>query len=573
MKKLISFCLYGNDPIYIKGALLNAKASKKVFKDWELRFYISDEIKSDVEKELLNSGCKTIKMKRRALSDFMFYRFLPIQEPFYDAVIVRDVDSILDERDEWTVQEWLESGCSFHIIRDHPNHAFYILGGMFGYRPKSKKIINLNNLIANWKDFDKYGADQEFLANRIYPLIRNDVYIHSDFVAFGDESVKSIKVKRNGLSWIGKRYINEKKINEEILKQTIPRGLIRFPLLEFNLSINKNEYKNSKFVVLKGAEGFGDRLQCLTQAISYASQTQRILVVDWRDEHWSHDPLLKFSEYFEIKGVKNIEFNCFIKFFIENKKSLKVFPEAWGDVMADPNFISLISQRAYKLPEKGKIINEISLGIKNDFQEDIVVYPGKGIRNSNYFLLNCLNPSEKMGKKILEFAYKNFLYHKSYDVIHLRGGSKKWLGGRVADNSPVKDQHDQWADAYDYMNPIWNIYKSLNPSLPLYLISDSSKLINFWQQKYNCGLAIPNVASKKLRECGIHKLRPEDLKGINSPIKKEINYECIRDFIIMLNSNFLIGDDVSLFSKGAFETKKFGIFFIKFPVKPSTFRI
>ena len=81
-----------------------------------------------------------------------------------------------------------------------------------------------------------------------------------------------------------------------------------------------------------------------------------------------------------------------------------------------------------------------------------------------------------MGESILEFAYKNVLYHKSYDVIHLRGGDKKWLGGKVADNSPVKNQHNQWADAYEYMNPIWNIYKSLNPSLPLYLMSDSSKL-------------------------------------------------------------------------------------------------
>lgn len=571
MKKLISYCLYGNDPIYTKGAILNAKASKNVFKDWELRFYISDEIQSDIEIELLNLGCKTIRMKRRALSDFMFYRFLPIQESYYDAVIVRDVDSILDERDEWTVEEWLKSECSFHIIRDHPNHMFYILGGMFGYRPKSKKIINLNNLIGDWKDFDKYGADQEFLANSIYPLIRNDVYIHSDLIAFGDESVKPINFKRNELSWIGKRYFNEKKINEDILKQKIQRGLIRLPLLEFNLSINKNEYKNSKFVILKGAEGFGDRIQCLAQAISYASQTQRILVVDWSDEHWSHDPLINFSEYFEIKGVKNIEFNCFIKFFNENKKSLKVFPEAWGDMMADSNFINIMTQRAYELPDKGKIINEISLGIKNDFKEEIIVYPGKGLRRSNYFILNCLNPSEKMEKRILDFANKNVLYHKSYDVIHLRGGSKKWLGGKVADNSPVKEQHNQWLDADEYMKPIWNIYKSLNPSLPLYLISDSSKLINLWQQKYNCGIAIPNVASEKLRDCGIHKLRQQDLKGINSPNKIDINFECIRDFIIMLNSNFLIGDDVSFFSKSAFATKKLGIFFIKFSIKPSAF--
>ena len=103
MKKLISFCLYGDDPSYNDGAILNAKASKLVFKDWELRFYISDEIQNSLENELQSLGCQTIRMKRKAFCDFMFYRFLPIQETYYDAVIIRDVDSILDERDEWTV--------------------------------------------------------------------------------------------------------------------------------------------------------------------------------------------------------------------------------------------------------------------------------------------------------------------------------------------------------------------------------------------------------------------------------------------------------------------------------------
>ena len=39
----------------------------------------------------------------------------------------------------------------------------------------------------------------------------------------------------------------------------------------------------------------------------------------------------------------------------------------------------------------------------------------------------------------------------------------------------------------------------------------------------------------------------------------------------MLNSNFLIGDDVSYFSKVAFKIKKLGIVITKFPDKPSSF--
>ena len=44
-----------------------------------------------------------------------------------------------------------------------------------------------------------------------------------------------------------------------------------------------------KFVIFKGFEGFGDRLQCLLQIIQYSNITNRILVIDWSDEHWSKE--------------------------------------------------------------------------------------------------------------------------------------------------------------------------------------------------------------------------------------------------------------------------------------------
>jgi hypothetical protein len=32
------------------------------------------------------------------------------------------------------VNEWLNSSLPFHIMRDHPDHGTYILGGMWGAR-------------------------------------------------------------------------------------------------------------------------------------------------------------------------------------------------------------------------------------------------------------------------------------------------------------------------------------------------------------------------------------------------------------------------------------------------------
>lgn len=52
-----------------------------------------------------------------------------------------------------------------------------------------------------------------------------------------------------------------------------------------------------RVVVLKGAEGFADRSQCLMQAMRYARATNRTLVVDWRDEDWVHDPSEPLSDY------------------------------------------------------------------------------------------------------------------------------------------------------------------------------------------------------------------------------------------------------------------------------------
>ena len=44
MRKLISFCLYGDSATYQQGAVENAKLAHVIYPGWSCRFYVSQEI-------------------------------------------------------------------------------------------------------------------------------------------------------------------------------------------------------------------------------------------------------------------------------------------------------------------------------------------------------------------------------------------------------------------------------------------------------------------------------------------------------------------------------------------------
>ena len=49
--------------------------------------------------------------------------------------VSRDLDSRFGDRESAAVSEWLSSSnSSFHVMRDHPEHAVPMLGGAWGVR-------------------------------------------------------------------------------------------------------------------------------------------------------------------------------------------------------------------------------------------------------------------------------------------------------------------------------------------------------------------------------------------------------------------------------------------------------
>ena len=112
----------------------------------------------------------------------MFWRFLPNDA---ERFISRDTDSRLSMREKYAVDEWIKSGKSLHIMRDHPIwHNVKMFGGMFGL------VINddLKLIIENWlKNKDKSlfnrGSDCDFLFEEIYNkyLENNDIIAHDSY--------------------------------------------------------------------------------------------------------------------------------------------------------------------------------------------------------------------------------------------------------------------------------------------------------------------------------------------------------------------------------------------------------
>ena len=61
-KRVISFSLWGNNPKYIHGAVINSRLVKEIYPGWEAWFYVGKSVDDNVKEELIRQGSKVIEM-------------------------------------------------------------------------------------------------------------------------------------------------------------------------------------------------------------------------------------------------------------------------------------------------------------------------------------------------------------------------------------------------------------------------------------------------------------------------------------------------------------------------------
>ena len=212
MKNVVSFCLWGTNVHYHQGAESALASTLTLYPGWEPWFYLAEDVPPPVAKRLAAGGAHVIHQTRgqdrppaKSTTTYQFepafWRFLPASDTSVAKLLVRDSDSPVTPREVAAVDEWLESGADFHIMRDHPKHEYPILGGMWG--ASAELLRDIDQLIRSWKRFDFYGCDQKFLSRVIYPRVRSNAFIHSECIMFPEEKIHPFPTSRTGEDFIG----------------------------------------------------------------------------------------------------------------------------------------------------------------------------------------------------------------------------------------------------------------------------------------------------------------------------------------------------------------------------------
>lgn len=180
MKKIISYSLWGNDPVYVINALVNSDLALQFYPGWICRFYCSPTVPIGIVEELkTKSNVEVVSMGKDESWNGMFWRFKAASDPDVEVMLSRDADSHIGKREKEAVDEWLASDKDFHIMRDNRAHSALILGGMWGAR--NGVLKNIANMIDDYARKDtnnRRNIDQEFLWSHVFPIVKNVSFIH-----------------------------------------------------------------------------------------------------------------------------------------------------------------------------------------------------------------------------------------------------------------------------------------------------------------------------------------------------------------------------------------------------------
>lgn len=183
-RNIISFSLWGDDPVYTHGAIVNAQLAPHIYPSWRCRFYCDDSVPDVVLDELRRLGAEVHLIQDPALLPLKpLWRFLVSDDESVDRYICRDADSRLNVQEAIAVDDWIKSDLPFHVMRDHVYHMEVILAGMWG--GVARVLPNMRELaeVAMSYNRNKWN-DQEFLRDVVWPLIRDRAKVHDSVFRF-----------------------------------------------------------------------------------------------------------------------------------------------------------------------------------------------------------------------------------------------------------------------------------------------------------------------------------------------------------------------------------------------------
>ena len=176
--KVIAFSLWGSNPRYLRGALHNVLAAKNVYPGWTCRFYVDSSVDAGFREALAGLGAELHTHRILGMPQRLSRRFAVADDAQVGRFLVRDCDSVVNDREARAVADWIDSGKPFHIMRDWWTHTDPVLAGMWGgiggVLPSMRMLLG----VYKPKHLETPNWDQWFLRDSVWPLIRDDALIH-----------------------------------------------------------------------------------------------------------------------------------------------------------------------------------------------------------------------------------------------------------------------------------------------------------------------------------------------------------------------------------------------------------
>ena len=164
MKKVISFSLWGDKPLYTIGAIRNADLALSIYPNWTCYYFCNACVPINIIEELKKrTNTNVIQIPSIGNNRSAMNRFFAIDFPETEYVIFRDADSRLSHREKVAVDEWLQENTDVHIMRDHPYHGWFIQAGMFGVRCEKLKG-KMYSAIKDYNPSLEKTEDQNFMS-------------------------------------------------------------------------------------------------------------------------------------------------------------------------------------------------------------------------------------------------------------------------------------------------------------------------------------------------------------------------------------------------------------------------
>jgi hypothetical protein len=281
------------------------------------------------------------------------------------------------------------------------------------------------------------------------------------------------------------------------------------------------------------------------EGIVYAEKTNRHLVLDWRDDDWCHDKTEETSEYFTIVGNSEYSREKFFEYYERNKSSLNVAPRDWKGKVTDVEYDTYIYRKNLQFGRGNQILYKIATKGIVDFPHEVVVYPSSGNRSWSWNSLSKIKLSVPMETLVIRTLRQHDISLRQYNVVHLRGGSKNWLGGHVGQKKLREKINSKFPTKDSYFDFLYKKYKEFDTSLPLIILSDNRAIADEWIDRYECGILLDDTHNFRFSKCGTHKIKPNEMGGLS---KRTLNMETLRDFTIMIGAKSLSHDGLSYFS-------------------------